>query len=423
MLGGMLLLAAPALAEPYFAVREGLRCSACHTNMTGGGKRTDLVSTHARDLLHYPNFFGAFSSPPEFFSGEVNKYISLGGDLRASNTAVFQDGKPGADGVFHGQVSNDQVFRGRLEENRVEVTEAVLYGEVRLIPDYLTFYLDQRFQPQVTNREAFALLHGILPWSGYVKAGEMFLPYGLQLQDDEAFIRGGRTNGSSSINTGFSFNTYEPAFEVGFEPGPVTLIAAVSNGPSGDRDVRVTTTASALFTDLPVVRNVLLGSSFSRVGPPSGEHERFGFFAGSNLERLTFQRGVDFLSALQLIIAPLTAIAPFTFLGEADFLSDSCHGSSCTATTNGRTFGRFVAYGEGDYLFFDWLNFKAAVDYGDNDGTLGDTSDSENRVSVGLEPFLNRFLQPRLFYRINNGIRRDPTHNQNLLLAEVHAFF
>ena len=396
-LGGALLLAAPALAEPYFAVREGLRCSACHTNMTGGGKRTDLVSTHARDLLHYPNFFGAFSSPPEFFSGEVNKYVSLGGDLRASETAVFQDGKPGADGVFHGQVSNDEVFRGRLEENRIEVTEAVLYGEVRLIPDYLTFYVDQRFQPQVTNREAFALLHG-LPWGGYVKAGEMFLPYGLQLQDDEAFIRGGRTNGSSSLNTGFSFNTYEPGFEIGCEPGPLTLIAAVTNGPSGDRDVRVTTTAYALFTDLPVVRNVLLGNSFSRVGPPSGEHTRFGFFTGSNLERLTV-------------------------LGEVDFLSDSCHGSSCSAVTQGRTFGRFAAYGEGDYLFFDWLNFKATVDYGDNDGTLGDTSDSENRVSVGLEPFLNRFLQPRLFYRINNGIRSDPTHNQNLLVAEVHAFF
>ena len=395
----LLLSVAPVLAEPYFAVREGLRCSACHTNMNGGGKRTDLVSTHARDLLHYPNVFGAFSSPPEFFSGEVNKYISLGGDLRASNTAIFQDGKPGPDGMFHGQVANDQVFRGRLEEDRIEATEAVLYGEVRLIPDYLSFYLDQRLQPQVDNREAFALLRSVLPWNGYMKAGQMFLPYGLQLQDDEAFIRGGRTNPSSSLNTGFSFNQKEAGFEIGFEPGPLTLIAAVSNGPSGDRDVRVTTTASTLFTDLPVVRNVLLGSSFSRVGPPSGDHTRFGFFAGSNLERLTF-------------------------LGEVDFLSDSCRGAkNCTAVTNGRTFGRFAAYGEGDYLFLDWLNFKATVDYADNDGTLGDTNDNENRVSVGLEPFLNRFLQPRLFYRINNGIRRDPTHNQNVLLAEVHVFF
>src|SRR2546426_12806219 len=84
----ILLLSAPTLAEPYFAVREGLRCSSCHTNMNGGGKRTDLVSTHARDLLHYPTFFGAFSNPPEFFSGEINKYLALGADLRANETAT-----------------------------------------------------------------------------------------------------------------------------------------------------------------------------------------------------------------------------------------------------------------------------------------------------------------------------------------------
>ena len=58
-----------------------------------------------------------------------------------------------------------------------------------------------------------------------------------------------------------------------------------------------------------------------------------------------------------------------------------------------------------------------------NDGTLGNTNDSENRVRFGLEPFLNRFLQPRLFYSISNGVQSNPTHNQNVLLAELHLFF
>ena len=380
----LLVWAAPVSAEPYFAVREGLRCSACHTNMNGGGKRTDLISTHARDLLHYPSFFGAFSNPPDFFSGEINKFLSLGADLRANNTATFQDlGR-------NGRVDNNRVFRGRLETNRLDVTEAVVYGEVRLIPDYLSVYVDQRFQPQTDNREAFGLLRGVLPWNGFVKAGRMFLPYGLQLQDDGAFIRGG-TNGS--VNTGFSFNQQQAGFEIGFEPEPVTLIAAVSDGPAGDRDVQVTLTAYTLFTELPVVRNVMAGGSFSRVGPPGSETVVFGFFAGSNIERLTV-------------------------LAEGDFRNDR------TAATNGRTVGRFIAYGEGDYLFFDWLNFKAAVDYADDDGNLSSLADdSENRVSIGLEPFLNRFLQPRLFYRVSNGVRSQPTHNQNVLLAEVHLFF
>lgn len=385
----------PVLAEPYIAVREGLHCSACHVNMNGGGKRTELVSTHARDLLHYPNFFGRFSNPPEFFTGEINKYVSIGADLRGSDTAVFQDGKPDPDGVFRGQVSNDQVVRTRLETNSLDVTEAVGYLEVRLIPEYLTFYLDQRFQPTTDNREAFGLLRGVLPWNGYVKAGRMFLPYGLQLQDDGAFIRGG-TNGS--ITTGFSFNQQQGAFEIGFEPGPFTLVAAVSQGASNDRDLQITTTASVLLTDLPVVRNLLLGNSFSRVGPPAtGDHGTnetivFGFFAGGNLGRLTY-------------------------LGETDFRSDR------SPDTQNHSVGRFIAYGEMDYLLLGWLNTKAAVDYSDNDGNVHDVNDSENRVSVGLEPFLNRFVQPRLFYRVSNGIRSNPTHNQCIILAEAHVFF
>ena len=390
------LLAAPAFAEPYLAVREGMRCSACHVNMNGGGKRTDLVATHARDILHYPNFFGSFSNPPDFFSGELNKYVGLGADTRASYTAVFQDLGT------NGRVDNDKVFRGRLDTNRLDVTQFVLYGEFRLIPDILSFYVDQRFQPTTDNREAFGLLKGVLPWNGYAKVGRMFLPYGLQLQDDEAFIRGGRTQGSSSANTGFSFNQQEAGAEIGCEPGPLTLIAAVTDGAANDRDVRVTATAYTVFDELPVVRNVLLGSSFSRVAPPGSDTLVFGFFAGTNLERLTV-------------------------LGEADFRSDR------TPDTNGRSVGRFISYVEGDYLFFDWLNFKVAVDYADDDGqltrmvngqsVLALANDSENRVSVGFEPFLNRFVQPRIFYRINNGVRSDPTHNQNVLLAEVHLFF
>lgn len=396
LITGWLLVQPPPLsAEPYIAVREGFRCSACHVNMTGGGKRTDLVATHARDILHYPNFFGKFSNPPEFFTGEINKYLALGADLRASNTAIFQDGKPDPDGTFRGQVSNDEVFRGRLEEDKLDVTEALGYLDVRLIPDYLTVYVDQRFQPTTDNREAFGLLRGVLPWNGYVKAGRMFLPYGLQLQDDTAFIRGGN---NGSVTTGFSFNVQQAAFEVGFEPGPFTVIAAVSDGSSNDRDVQITTTESVLLTDVPVVRTVLLGNSFSRVGPPAtGDHGSnqtvvFGFFAASNLGRLTY-------------------------LGEADFRDDR------SPDTNNHWVGRFIAYGEGDYLFFDWLNLKVAVDYSDSDGNIHDVNDSENRVSIGLEPFLNRFLQPRLFYRVSNGVRKDPTHNQSIILAEIHALF
>ena len=86
--------------------------------------------------------------------------------------------------------------------------------------------------------------------------------------------------------------------------------------------------------------------------------------------------------------------------------------------------GAFITYSEANYLFFNWLNMKVAFDYADYDGTLPrQGSDAENRVSVGFEPFLARFIQTRFFYRCGNGIETNPTHNQDLWIFELHAFF
>jgi hypothetical protein len=233
-----------------------------------------------------------------------------------------------------------------------------------------------------------------LPWDVYLKGGEMFLPYGLQIQDDNAFIRGGR-NGSAT--TGFSFNVSQPAFQIGWEPGPLAIVGAVSQGAVDDRDVQVTGTVSSLFTDLPVVPNVLVGFSGSRVGPSGNETSQLGFFTGFS-------------------------IGPFTYLGEVDF----GHFSFTDSSTGKRvSTGTFITYSEGNYLLFDWLNMKVAFDYADYDGTLPrqGSSNAENRFSVGFEPFLARFLQLRFFYRVSNGVSSIPDHNQGLWTGEMHIFF
>ena len=372
-----------AWAEPYLAVREGYNCSACHTNVTGGGKRTDIVTTHPRELLHYPDFFPVLSSPADKFTGEVNKYIGVGGDLRVSNLATFQD-----QGV-NGRVDNNKVFRGRLETDTLDTTEAALYMELRLIPDHLSLYVDQRFAPSTDTREAWGILRG-LPLNGFVKAGRMFLPYGLELQDDTALIRGGNPK-DASATTNFSFSTRQAGVEVGIEPGPYSAIVAVSDGSSGDRDLWVTGTVSAMWTDVPIVHNVFAGGSAAHMGG-SSDNVEFGFFGGSNL-------------------------GPLTGLAEVDFLETR------TAVSGGHQ-GTFITYGELDYLLLDWLNVKGTIDYADDDGDLSSRADdSENRVSFGLEPFLSRFLQTRIFYRVGNGIETKATHNQNQLLAELHLFF
>lgn len=381
-------MASQAAAEPYLAVREGYKCSACHINMTGGGMRTSFVSAHAREILHYPDWFAQLTKPADAFTGDVNQYVGLGSDVRTSLTFTTQD-----DPDKNGEVNNNQAFRTHLQSTDISVYEAVGYLNVNLVPDLLNVYLDERFAPSVTTREVFGMLS--LPWDIYLKAGQMFLPYGLQLQDDNAFIRGGR-NGSA--NTGFSFFVSQPAFEVGWEPGPMDLAVAVSEGVVNDRDVQLTGTDYFMFTGVPFVRSVLAGVS----GTYNGGDTRtslFGFFTGFNL-------------------------GGFTGLGEVDFGHSSFPVTTSGQPTTRVDTGTFETYVEGNYLAFDWLNVKAAFDYADWDGTLPRVgSDAENRVSFGLEPFLCRFIQMRAFYRVSNGIASNPSHNQGLWSLEVHVFF
>ena len=244
---------------------------------------------------------------------------------------------------------------------------------------------------------------GLLPYDAYIKAGKMFLPYGLQLQDDTAFIRGGR-NGSAT--TGFSFNVSQPAFEIGWEPGPVSFAAAVSQGIVDDRDVQGTGTLYSLFTDIPVISSFLLGTSGSYAGTSDGSNGWVGGFTGFNLGPFIYKD---------------INLGTFTYLGEVDWgffnLVDPLSNQRVKP-------GAFITYSEANYLFFNWLNMKVAFDYADYDGTLPrQGSDAENRVSVGFEPFLARFLQTRFFYRCGNGIETNPSHNQDLWIFELHAFF
>jgi hypothetical protein len=364
---GWLLAAAPARAEPFLMVREGAKCSACHTNQTGGGKRTAFAHIHAHDIEHDLDLLPI---PPgvRSFNGELNTWASIGSDLRVRNSTIFQD-RPDS----FGRVPTNRAFRRSVQSNDTKVNEFLLYGQLDLWPDLVTVYADEDFTTGATNREVFGLLRGFLPWDTYVKAGRLFPTYGLRVQDDQAFIRA-RTN--------FTFQNPDEGGEIGFQPGPFFVASSITNGTQGDTDVQATINAYGVFEDVPVVRNVLAGGSFAR---QSNKRYVGGVYGGTNLWR-------------------------FTYLGEFDVIDDRMLGSPGQKD-------EFAAYGEVNLLLLDWLNLRGTFDF------VKVTRDrDQTRYAIGAEPFINRVIQPRIQYRINNGIASQPGQNQDELWIELHLF-
>ena len=47
----------------------------------------------------------------------------------------------------------------------------------------------------------------------------------------------------------------------------------------------------------------------------------------------------------------------------------------------------------------------------------------QTRYTIGAEPFIDRSIQPRLYYVINNGPGNEPQLNTTALVFELHFFF
>ncbi len=365
----MMLLAAPAArAEPYLAVRSGAKCSDCHTNQDGGGKRTAFAHIHAHDILNDLRIL-PLPKGVESFNGELSQYVSIGSDLRIRSTTTW-DGPE----TSPGRVAENRAFRPHFESENIAVQEALGYIEVNLWPDVLSLYGDfNAAGGGVTARETFALLK--LPYTVFMKGGRFFVPFGLRVYEDEHFIR---------TNTGFTFQNPDEGVEFGIQPGPFYLATSVTNGTGGDRDVLASVNGYGMFEDLPVVRNVLAGGSFAY---QSNKRDVAAIYAGSNIWK-------------------------FTYLAEFDIIDDR----TTAAAATGRD--KFASYAEVDLLLLDWLNFRGTFDYLKVSGNR-----DQVRYQIGAEPFIDRFIQPRLYYVILNAPGNMPQANITQLVFELHFFF
>ena len=270
--GLFLLPLNPARAEPYIAVRTGYKCSQCHVNQTGGGKRTDFGLLYAMTRLPLTVLRSPTGSSS--FDGNLSQWVSLGANVRAVELLTLE----------HTSSLRETV----PSSNVTDFTEANLYFEVKVVPEVVTFYADQTLAPNSSSRELFGMLVDSRR-SAYAKVGRMLLPYGLRIIDNDAFIRS---------RTGYNYSRSATGLELGWEPGPLAMVANLT-------DDDFSTAVSTVF------RRFQVGGAFAR-NITHGDDSVVGTFGGVNFGRFAMLGEVDFITDGD--VDQLAALAELNYL-------------------------------------------------------------------------------------------------------------
>lgn len=348
----VVMLAASAFAEPYMAVRTGFKCSQCHLNQTGGAGRTEygtaytqykLVMAQTQSLITNSRESGLTSFDPK-----LNESVTIGANFR---TEQFMNQESGA----------------LAADNQHSISEASVYLNVELVKNFLSFYVDQSvgMSSASTNREMWMMARN-LPGNSYIKVGRTLLPYGLRIMDDQAFIRS---------STGYGYGTYDLAGEIGFEPGPFSVVGNLTNS-------RFSSIGSVTF------RNFRVGGSYA-ANTEGAEYTAYGPFAGASYGR-------------------------FTLMSELAFVEKASGDSTITGVAQ---------FYELNFVPLQGTNLKGTYEYYDRNTKIANRRDGQQRITFGAELFPVQFLQVGLYYRINDFIPQNDAGNQNSLIGRAHVFF
>ncbi len=356
MVAALALAGARVEAEPYIAIQQGLKCTSCHVNPTGGGMRNTFGNVFAQTLLPMMHI----DTGPNVWTGSLNSFIGIGGDLRYDATLTQEPG----------QRTIDQFD---LEQMRV-------YLDASVIPDRLMVYADEQVAPGgATNEEAWAMY-----WSAnhdwYVKAGQMYLPFGFRLQDQTAFVQ---------QVSGINMTTPDRGVEVGYEHGPWDAQVNVSNGTAGGT---VVTNGKQYIGQLQFVQSIWrAGIALDENNSAAdGRRTAYGLFGGLKT-------------------------GPVAWLAEADVVVDH------TLPNGGnREAGGLL---EANWLIMRGNNLKITAEQFAPDLAVSVRRNGETRWSVVYELTPIQFVQLRAGFRYYDGIPQDDSQHERLWFLELHGFF
>jgi hypothetical protein len=349
-LAAVMSVARTAAAEPYLAVEAGLKCVNCHVNPSGGGKRNAFGTLYARNMLSARAVDLVEGRQP--WTGDVStRWFGVGGDFRGGYESVDV---PGSE-----------------EQSEWAVTRSTVYAEVRLVPQLLSLYADQKIAPDDSeNREAYLL---VTPLQGKVtlKAGQMFVPFGLRLQDDETFVRQA---------TGVNFLTPDDGVEVGLELAKFSAQFAVIEGQGGADDQL---SSSAVYVQ-PTWR---IGASLNTSEDAFGDRTMQSVFGGLKTGPISW-------------LAELSLIADDAPAGDND---------------------QYATLLEGNYRLRKGHNLKVGYEYLEPNEDRDE--DEQERYSLVWEYNPIQFVQSRVGVRRYNGIPNIAASNRDELFAELHVYF
>src|SRR4030095_10570171 len=212
---------------------------------------------------------------------------------------------------------------------------------------------------------------------GSVQAGQMYLPYGLRIEDDTAFIRQA---------TGIGFATPDKGVQLGLETATWSAQLAVTNGtaagPETDQGKQVSLRAEHVSSAWR------FGAGFNYNDADAGKRQMQGVFAGLRT-------------------------GPIAWLAEADYIIDD-------SFADGQRRER-VGLLEGNWNFRAGHHLKLTAEYFEQDTNV--ESDEQNRFSIVWEYAPIQFVQLRTGVRLYDGIPQNDLQNRKLYFVSVNAFF